>query len=111
MKQFLTKIFLLFIIIYFMLYDRTMKAISTINETSNVDISGKFFICIFIALSLFLFLKTLLEEIYIKKNRNYLNSIIQLIYKKLKLNNNKEMNIDLMEYYQFKDNDNNEKNV
>jgi len=111
MKKFLLKIFFLFLVIFFMLYDRVNNAILVINNSSNVDVSGKFFICIFITLSMFIFFKILLEEIYIKKNKNILN-YFKLILSKFKLNNNKENNIDLMDYFQFKDkNDNNENNI
>ena len=81
-----------------------------INNTSNNDVSGKFFICIFITLSMFIFLKILLEEIYIKKNKNILN-YFKLMLSKFKLIN-KQKNVDLFDYFQFKDkNDNNDNNV
>ena len=111
MKKFLLKIFFLFLFIFFMLYDRINNAMLVINNTSNNDVSGKFFICIFITLSMFIFLKILLEEICIKNNKNILN-YFKLLLSKFKLINNKENNIDLFDYFQFKDkNDNNDNNV
>lgn len=93
-----------------MLYDRINNAMLVINNTSNNDVSGKFFICIFITLSMFIFLKILLEEIYIKKNKNILN-YFKSILSKFKLIN-KQKNVDLFDYFQFKDkNDNNDNNV
>jgi len=109
MKKFFLKIFFLFLLIFFMLYERINSAMLVINN--NVDVSGKFFFCIFITLSMFIFLKIFLEEIYIKKNKNILN-FFKLFLSKFKLNTKKENNIDLMDYFQFKDkNDNNENNV